>query len=111
VIGPKVALNKQAEVGYGDTVLVTVVAQNSGNAPANIIIMDKVPVNASLAGGSTMYDGVIEAGTKVSFNYTINIESKQPIKLPAVTAQYYEFGSKGRKISVKSQEPEIKKSL
>ncbi|MCZ7400953.1 MAG: tetratricopeptide repeat protein [Candidatus Methanoperedens sp.] len=110
VIGPKIVLNKQADisqVGNGDTVIVTVVAQNSGNAPANVVITDKLPDKTSLVGGNTMYDGIIEADTKVSLNYTLRMDSKEPIKLPAATAQYYEFDSIGRKISAQSQELEI----
>jgi|GEM_PF-528059 len=110
VIGPKVVLNKQVDVSqisYGDTVNVTVIAGNIGNAPANVVIMDKLPDKTTLVGGNTRYDGVVEADTKVFLNYTLRMDSRETIILPAATAQYYELDSKGKQIITKSQELEI----
>ncbi|MDO9096974.1 MAG: tetratricopeptide repeat protein, partial [Candidatus Methanoperedens sp.] len=110
VQGPKIVLRKQTDVSEfkpGDSVNVTVVAENTATAPANIIISDSLPEGTTLVSGRTTYEGVLEANMKASFNYTLRIESKQPIKLPPATADYYESDSKGRKLSTRSEELEI----
>ena len=110
VQGPKIVLKKQtdvSEVKPGNNVTVTVVAENTGTAPTSIIISDSLPEGASLVSGGTTYEGVLEANMKASFNYTLRIDSKQPIKLHPANADYYESGSKGRKLSTRSQELEI----
>lgn len=111
VLGPKVVLTKKTDVSAakpGDTVNVTVVAENTGSTYTKVIIRDSLPANVTLAGGSTFFEGVLEATRKVSINYTLRIDSKQPIKLPPATAEYYELDTKGRKITTRSQEVEIK---
>ncbi|MFZ2411177.1 MAG: hypothetical protein WAW23_06375 [Candidatus Methanoperedens sp.] len=111
VYGPKIVLSKQtnvSEVKPGDSVNVTVLAENTGNAPATIVILDKLPEGATLVSGKTTSEGVLEPGMKMIFNYTLKPDAKKPIKLPPAAAEYYEYGSKGRKISVKSQELEIR---
>ncbi len=114
VLGPKIVLSKKtnvSEVKPGDTMTVTIIAENTGNAPTKLTIKDILPDKVTLVGGSTMYEGVIEANTNVSLNYTLRIDSKEPIILPAATAQYYELDAKGRKIGTKSQELEIQVSV
>lgn len=110
VYGPVVVLRKQTDVYEfkpGDSVNVTVLAENTGTAPASIIISDSLPEGTTLVSGRTTYEVVLEANMKASFNYTLRIDSKQPIKLPPATADYYESGSKGRKLSNRSEELEI----
>lgn len=111
VYGPKVVLRKETdapEVKPGDYVNVTVVAENTGNAPTSIVISDNLPEGAALVSGKTTSEGVLEPDIKLIFNYTFKPDAKKPIKLPPATAEYYEYDAKGRKISVKSQELEIR---
>ncbi len=111
VYGPEVVLRKQTdapEVKPGDSVNVTVLAENTGNAPTSIVISDHLPEGATLVSGKTTSEGVLEPGMKMIFNYTFKPDAKKPIKLPPATAEYYEYDAKGRKISVKSQELEIR---
>ncbi|VVB92660.1 Uncharacterised protein [uncultured archaeon] len=110
VLGPKIVLTKKTNISVvnpGDTVIVTVIAENTGSAYTKVNINDSLPDNVTLVGGSTMFEVVLEATSKVSFNYTLRIDSKQPITLPSATAEYYELDSKGRKITTRSQEVEI----
>jgi len=110
VLGPKVVLTKKTDVSFvkpGDTVNVTVIAENTGSISTKVTINDSLPDNVTLIGGSLMFEGVLDATRNVSFNYTLRIDSKKPIILPAATAEYYELDAKGRKISTKSQEIEI----
>jgi uncharacterized repeat protein (TIGR01451 family) len=110
VFGPKVVLTKKTDVSVvkpGDTVNVTVIAENTGNAYTKVTVRDSLPDNVSLVGGSTGFEGFLEATRKASFNYTLRIDSKKPIMLPAATAEYYEFEARGRKITTRSQGVEI----
>ncbi len=110
VFGPKVVLTKKTDVSFvkpGDTVNVTVIAENTGNAYTKVTVRDSLPDNVTLIGGSTGFEGVLEATRNVSFSYTLRIDSKKPIILPAATAEYYEFEAKGRKITTRSQGVEI----
>lgn len=111
VYGPRVVLRKQTDVSEikpGDSVNVTVFAENTGNAPTSIVISDNLPEGAILVSGKTTSEGVLEPGMNMSFNYTLKTDAKKSIKLPPATAEYYEYGSKGRKISVNSLELEIR---
>lgn len=111
VYGPKVVLNKQTDVSEikpGDTVTVTVTAENTGSTPTKVFIRDELPKGATIVSGSTAYEEYIEANKKVSFSYTLKIDSEPPIKLPPASAEYYELGTKGGKISTMSKEVEIR---
>lgn len=111
VYGPKVVLRKETdatEAMPGDSVNVTVLAENTGNAPTSIVILDNLPEGATLISGKTTSEGVLEPDMKMIFNYTFKPDAKKPITLPPATAEYYEYDAKGRKISVKSQEVEIR---
>ncbi|MCX9026486.1 MAG: hypothetical protein OIN85_10400 [Candidatus Methanoperedens sp.] len=110
VFGPKVVLTKKTDVSFvkpGDTVNVTVIAENTGNAYTKVTVRDSLPDNVTLIGGSTGFEGVLEATRNASFNYILRIDSKKPIIFPAATAEYYEFEAKGRKITTRSQGFEI----
>ncbi|MCZ7383080.1 MAG: hypothetical protein O8C64_16105 [Candidatus Methanoperedens sp.] len=110
VYGPKIVLTKKTDVSEfnpGDTVTVTVVAENTGSTLTRVTITDTLPDKATLIGGGTTFGGFLEATMNVSFKYTLRIDSKEPITLPPAIAEYYELGSSGRKISTKSQEVEI----
>lgn len=111
VYGPKIILSKQtdvSEVNPGDTVIVTVVAENTGSTPTKVVIKDKLPKDATLVSGSTTREEFLEANKKVSFNYTLKIDSIEPLKLPRAAANYYELGTKGGNVSTVSQELEIR---
>lgn len=110
VHGPKVVLDKKTDVSEakpGGNVTVSIVAENTGTTPTSIVISDALPGNVVLVGGNTSYSGTLEAGAKVSFNYTLRIEARQPVVLPPATVEYFEYGSKGRKLGTKSPEVEI----
>ncbi|MCZ7383079.1 MAG: hypothetical protein O8C64_16100 [Candidatus Methanoperedens sp.] len=110
MFGPKVVLTKKTDVSFvkpGDTVNVMVIAENTGNAYTKVTVRDSLPDNVTLIGGSTGFEGVLEATRNVSFSYTLRIDSKKPIILPAATAEYYEFEARGRKITTRSQGVEI----
>ncbi|MFA4935136.1 MAG: tetratricopeptide repeat protein [Candidatus Methanoperedens sp.] len=107
VYGASVVLRKQTDVSEfkpGDSVNVTVLAENTGNAPTSIVISDNLPEGAALVSGKTTSEGVLEANMKMSFNYTLRIGSIKPIKLPPASAEYYEYDTTGRKLSTNSQE-------
>lgn len=111
VYGPKIVLKKQtdvSEVNPGEAVTVTVVAENTGSTPTMVSITDELPKNAAIVRGSTKHEEFLEANKKISFSYTLKIDSTNPIKLPPATANYYELGTKGNKISTLSQETEIR---
>lgn len=111
VYGPSIVLNKMAdvsEINPNDIVTVTVVARNNGSTPTRATIRDALPGEATIVSGNTSTDAYLEANNEVSFSYTIKINSEQPVKLPKATAEYYELGNKGAKISTESQELEIK---
>lgn len=111
VYGPSIVLDKKtdvSEINPNDIVTVTVVARNTGSTPTRITIRDALPREATIVSGNTSTDAYLVANNEVSFSYTIKINSKQPVKLPRATAEYYELGSKGAKISTESQELEIR---
>jgi len=110
VHGPKIVLTKEVDVSearQGDNITVSVAAENTGTVPTRIVISDTLPDNVVLVGGRTTYEGMLEAKARASFNYTLRIEARQPMKLPSATAEYFEYGSKGRKLSAQSIEVEI----
>ncbi|MDP2844745.1 MAG: hypothetical protein Q8N79_01545, partial [Candidatus Methanoperedens sp.] len=96
-----------SEVNRGDTVTVTVIAENTGSTPTRVSISDTLPDKVTLVSGSTVKEDFLEATRKLSFSYTLRIDSNEPITLPPATAEFFELGSKGRRISTNSQEVEI----
>ncbi|MCX9026017.1 MAG: hypothetical protein OIN85_07995 [Candidatus Methanoperedens sp.] len=111
VYGPNIVLTKKAdvsEINPNDIVTVTVVAKNTGSTPTRVTIRDALPPEATIVRGNTSTEAYLEANNEVSFSYALKINSNQPVKLPKATAEYYELGSKGAKISTESQELEIK---
>jgi uncharacterized repeat protein (TIGR01451 family) len=110
VYGPKIVLRKQtdvSEIKAGDTLKVTVIAENKGNTPTKVTIKDNLPKDATVVSGNTSYEEFLEANKNVSFSYILKFSSNESIKLPSASADYYELGSEGGKISTMSQELEI----
>lgn len=110
VYGPKIVLKKQTDVSEfnpGDAVTVTVVAENTGSTPTRVTIIDTLPDKVVLVSGGTTSEGFLEATRKMSFSYKLRIDASETITLPAANAEYFELGSKGRKLSTNSQEVEI----
>lgn len=110
VYGPNIVLTKQANVSEIDpketvnVIMVTVTAENTGNAPTKVLVRDVLPENATIMNGNTTYEEFLESNNTASLNYSIIIESSPPIKLPPATADYYELGTRGAKISTASEE-------
>lgn len=110
VYGPKIVLVKQTDVSNinpGDTVTVTVVAENIGSTPTTVFIKDILPDNTTLVSGTITHEEFLEASKEVSFSYSFRSDSDKPVKLPPATADYYELGTKGVKISTVTKETEI----
>ncbi len=111
VYGPKIVVNKQAdvsEINPGDAVTVTVTAENEGSTPTMVVIRDELPEKVTIISGSTALEGYLEANKKISFSYTLKVNSEEPVKLPPANAEYFELGTKGGKINTASQELEIR---
>jgi uncharacterized repeat protein (TIGR01451 family) len=114
VYGPQIVLTKQTDVSEmnpGDTVSVTVVAENTGSTPTKVIIKDVLPENAIIISGNTTYETFLESNTKASFNYSIRIGGNPPITLPPANASYFEPGNKGGQISALSKVVIINKKV
>lgn len=111
VHGPVVSLEKHTnvpEINPGETVTVTVNAENRGSTPTRVFINDRIPEGTTLVSGATSFEEFLEAGKEVSFSYTIRIDSEGSGNLPPAAAQYYKLGNKGGKISVESRGVAIK---
>jgi len=111
VYGPRIDITKQADVQeidpYG-TFTVTVIAVNKGSTPSKATIEDNLPDGVTLISGSTRKEEYLEAGKETRFSYTIRSDSDRPVRLPAATADYFELGDRGAKISTRSQELSIR---
>jgi uncharacterized repeat protein (TIGR01451 family) len=110
VYGPRIDLTKQTDVQeidpYG-TLTVTVVAKNTGSTPSKVTVKDNLPEDVTLVSGTTMKEDYLEANMETRFSYTIRSDSDKPVRLPAATADYFELGDRGAKISTRSQELSI----
>ncbi len=110
VYGPKIVLKKQTDVSEfnpGDTVTVTVTAENTGSTPTRVTIVDTLPAYVTLVSGGTTGEKFLEATMKMSFSYKLRIDASETIILPAANAEYFELGSKGRKLGTNSLEVEL----
>ncbi|GFO96626.1 hypothetical protein ig2599ANME_0815 [groundwater metagenome] len=110
VHGPKISLTKQidiSEINPGDTVTVTVLAENVGSTPTKVSIKDQLPLEGTLVNGSTSLDDFIEANKAARFSYSLKIDSEQPVKLPPATVEFNELDAKSGKLTARSNEPEI----
>ncbi|HLB71481.1 MAG TPA: hypothetical protein VJJ51_10610 [Candidatus Methanoperedens sp.] len=110
VNGPEIRLNKYTDVDRinpGDPITVTVSAENIGNSPSKVNIIDQLPGNAIVLSGSTTHEEYLFANKEISFSYTFKTESTQSFKLPPPIAEYYELGVTGNKIKTVGNELEI----
>ncbi len=110
VHGPEIALTKQIDVSKinsGDTVTVTVLAENFGSTPAKIYIKDQLPPEGTLVNGSTSLDNFLEANKEARFSYSIKIDSEQPVRLPPAIVEFNELDSRSGKLTALSNELEI----
>lgn len=110
VHGPKILLTKQIDVSSinpGDTVTVTVLAENVGSAPTKINIKDQLPPEGTLVSGSTSLDDFLEANKAARLSYSLKIDSEQPVMLPPATVEFNELDAKSGKLTSVSNELEI----
>jgi uncharacterized repeat protein (TIGR01451 family) len=110
VHGPEIALTKQIDVSKinpGDTVTVTVLAENLGSTPTKIYIKDQLPPEGTLVSGSTSLDEYLEANKATRFSYSLKIDSEQPVRLPPAIVEFNELDAKSGKLTAVSNEPEI----
>ncbi len=110
VHGPNIKLTKQIDVSKinpGDTVTVTVLAENDGSTPTKISIKDQLPPEGTLVSGSTTLDDFLEANKATRFSYSLRIDSEQPVRLPPATVVFNELDAKSGKLTSVSNELEI----
>lgn len=110
VHGPNIKLTKQIDVSKinpGDTVTVTILAENDGSTPSKISIKDQLPPEGTLVSGSTNLDDFLEANKAIRLSYSIRIDSEQPVRLPPATVEFNELDAKSGKLTSVSNELEI----
>lgn len=114
VHGPKISLTKQVDVSsinQGDTVNVTVSAENVGSTPTKVSIKDLLPSEGTLVSGVTSLEDFMEANKVARFSYSLRIDSELPVKLPSATAEYNLLDAKSGTLTATSNEPEIGKNF
>lgn len=114
VHGPKISLTKQVDVSsinQGDTVTVTVSAENVGSTPTKVSIKDLLPSEGTLVSGVTSLEDFLEANKVARFSYSLRIDSELPVKLPPATAEYNLLDAKSGTLTATSNEPEIGKKV
>ncbi|MBU3967537.1 MAG: DUF11 domain-containing protein [Euryarchaeota archaeon] len=110
VHGPEIALTKQIDVSKinpGDTVTVTVLAENRGSTPTKVYIKDQLPPEGTLVSGSTSLNDFLEANKEVRLSYSLKIDSEQPVRLPPAIVEFNELDSRSGKLTALSNELEI----
>jgi uncharacterized repeat protein (TIGR01451 family) len=114
VNGPKIVLSKNTDVSNIDlnetvnNLKITLTVENIGNTPTKVFINDNLPENSKIIEGNNTYEAFLEAGKKISYDYSVEVDSPPPFIIPSANADYFELGTTGIKISTKSQELEIK---
>lgn len=114
VHGPKISLTKQVDVSsidQGDTVTVTVSAENVGSTPTKVSIKDRLPSEGTLVSGVMSHEDFLEAGKAARFSYSIRIDTEPPVKLPSATAEYNLLDARSGTLTATSNEPEIGKKV
>lgn len=114
VHGPKISLSKQVDVSsidQGDTVTVTVSAENVGSTPTKISVKDLLPSEGTLVSGVTSLEDFLEAGKAARFSYSLRIDSEPPVRLPSATAEYNLLDTRSGTMTATSNEVEISKKV
>ncbi|MBC7086351.1 MAG: DUF11 domain-containing protein [Methanomethylovorans sp.] len=94
VKGPYIVLEKKANISSflpGDDVLITIEVKNEGNRAANVKINEIVPEGTSYVTGPMSFNSVVKAGSSESFSYTLKLENKADIELPATKATFIDM--------------------
>ena len=114
VHGPKILLTKQIDtpaINQGDTVTVTVSAENVGSTPTKVSIRDQLPSEGTLITGITSLEEFLEAGKVARFSYSLRIDSELPSRLPSATAEYNLLDARSGMLTASSNEVEISKKV
>ena len=114
VHGPKISLTKQVDVSsidQGETVTITVSAENVGSTPTKVSIKDLLPSEGTLVSGVTSLEDFLEAGKATRFSYSLRIDSELPVKLPPATAEYNLLDARSGTLTATSNELEIGKKV
>lgn len=84
--GACIIINKTAvpgEVDIGDNVTVTLLAINTGNAPATVYVADHIPAGTRLIDGNTTLRTTLGKNQSISTTYVIGMGSAGNITLPS----------------------------
>ena len=114
VHGPKITLTKQVDISsinQGDTVTVTVLAENVGSSPTKVSVMDLLPIESTLVSGLTSFEEFLEAGKTARFSYNLKIDTKPPVTLPAATAEYNRLDARSDMLIATSNKVELLKKV
>jgi hypothetical protein len=73
-----------------ETVIVTVVAENTGNHASYLTLTDEIPEYAQFLNGTLNSSGVVKPGEKLSISYRVNMNQIGDFRFPSATGHYKE---------------------
>ncbi|GEM_PF-1363485 len=79
-----------AEIAIGETVNVTIVIENTGDLPATITIMDRIPTGASYVRGTTNLTTHLRARERETLGYVMRIDAPDTT-IPEPTLEFAEI--------------------
>jgi hypothetical protein len=108
VVGPYIVMTKSTsndKVITSEEITVTLNVSNVGNVDAHVIVDDQLPDSSVLVKGEPYFKGVIKKGASASLSYTIIVNEKGEIQLPAAKASAVDM--KGYRHTFESNTPHL----
>jgi len=118
ISGACIIINKTAlpeEVNFGDNVTVTLLAINTGNAPAIVNITDQIPAGTLLLDGNTTLGTTLEMNQSCSTTYVITMGSAGNIIFPSPVVEIvnddYSRVQISEKVSINVSSPPVAETV
>jgi uncharacterized repeat protein (TIGR01451 family) len=88
------------QLNIGDTLNVTITAQNNGIANADVRVNDTLPPGAKLIRGETSSKQILKSGGgSMSINYTLQMNREGEIKMPACKANFFDLAKNSGEVN------------
>ncbi len=95
VSGPYIVMERsfnRSNINIGDTVAVSLSITNNGDVPANIIVNDSVPKNATFLSGTLSFSGFLRPTENAQITYAVKVKSNEiEFKAPEMKSNNNEF--------------------
>lgn len=95
VSGPYIVMERnfnKSSINIGDTIAISLSITNNGDVPANIMVNDSVPRNATFLSGTSSFSGFLRPTENAQITYVVKVKSNElEFKSPEMRSDNFGF--------------------